>query len=83
VGGRQFGMDLGEGLLELDGPRMDDALPRRLPEKLFATLLDPASVRVERIVSHGHASPKGLWYNQDRHAWVIVPRRSFCSTCRK
>ena len=38
-------------------------LPRRLPDELFTTLLDAASVRIERIVSHGHASPVGFWYN--------------------
>ena len=47
-------------------------LPRRLPAELFTTLLDAASVRIERIVSHGHASPEGFWYDQDRHEWVIV-----------
>ena len=47
-------------------------LPRRFPDELFTTLLDAASVRIERIVSHGHASPEGFWYDQDRHEWVIV-----------
>jgi cupin 2 domain-containing protein len=28
--------------------------------------------RVERIVSYGHASPDGFWYDQDRHEWVVV-----------
>jgi cupin 2 domain-containing protein len=32
-------------------------LPRYLPDELFTTLLDAAKVRIERIVSHGHASP--------------------------
>jgi cupin 2 domain-containing protein len=47
-------------------------LPRRLPDELFTTLLDAASVRIERIVSHGHASPEGFWYDQDQHEWVMV-----------
>lgn len=29
-------------------------------------------VRVERIVSHGHASPPGFWYDQDETEWVMV-----------
>jgi cupin 2 domain-containing protein len=29
-------------------------------------------VRIERIVSHGHASPEEFWYDQDRHEWVVV-----------
>ena len=30
------------------------------------------SVRVERIVSQGQASPPGFWYDQDEHEWVAV-----------
>lgn len=47
-------------------------LPRHLPDELFTTLLEAANVRIERIVSHGHASPAGFWYDQDRHEWVVV-----------
>jgi cupin 2 domain-containing protein len=47
-------------------------LPTHLPDELFTTLLESASVRIERIVSHGHASPAGFWYDQDQHEWVIV-----------
>jgi cupin 2 domain-containing protein len=47
-------------------------IPPNLPDELFATLLDADGVRVERIVSHGHASPDGFWYDQDRHEWVMV-----------
>jgi cupin 2 domain-containing protein len=47
-------------------------LPRHLPDELFTTLLDAANVRIERIVSHGHASPEGFWYDQDQHEWVVV-----------
>jgi len=47
-------------------------LPAHLPDELFATLLDTADVRIERIVSHGHASPEGFWYDQDQHEWVVV-----------
>ena len=31
-------------------------------------------MRIERIVSQGHASPPGFWYDQDQHEWVIVLR---------
>ena len=29
-------------------------------------------MRIERIVSQGHASPEGFWYDQDQHEWVLV-----------
>jgi cupin 2 domain-containing protein len=47
-------------------------IPRLLPAELFSTLLDAAKVRVERIVSHGHSSPEGFWYDQDQHEWIVV-----------
>ena len=40
-------------------------LPHHLPDELFTPLLD-AAVRIERIVSHGHASPADFWYDQPR-----------------
>ncbi len=33
-------------------------IPTRLPDELVTTLLEAADVRIERIVSHGHASPE-------------------------
>jgi cupin 2 domain-containing protein len=47
-------------------------IPRHLPDELFTTLLAAANVQIERIVSHGHASPAGFWYDQDQHEWVMV-----------
>ena len=46
--------------------------PTDLPGELFETLFEAKNLRIERIVSHGHASPEGFWYDQDRHEWVIV-----------
>ena len=48
------------------------ALPSNLPDELFTTLLEADNLRIERIVSHGHASPEGFWYDQDRHEWVVL-----------
>ena len=42
------------------------------PQELFQTLLDSPHVRIERIVSHGHSSPEGFWYDQDWHEWVLL-----------
>jgi hypothetical protein len=47
----------------------DDAVP-------FLLVLDTESVRVERIVSHGHASPQDFWYDQDQHAATDCRRSS-------
>ncbi len=47
-------------------------LPANPPEELFTTLLQAPGVRVERIVSHGHQSPDGFWYDQPESEWVVV-----------
>jgi cupin 2 domain-containing protein len=47
-------------------------VPPNLPDERCTTLLDAANVRIERIVSHGHASPEGFWYDQNQNEWVVV-----------
>lgn len=47
-------------------------LPVRADEERFEPLLEAAGVRVERIVSHNHASPEGFWYDQPADEWVMV-----------
>lgn len=51
---------------------MSTDLPSALPAEVLTTLLDAATVRVERIESYGHASPHGFWYDQDQNEWVMV-----------
>ncbi len=47
-------------------------IPADLPEELVETLTEGGGVRIERIVSRGHCSPEGFWYDQDSDEWVIV-----------
>jgi cupin 2 domain-containing protein len=47
-------------------------LPPHLPQELSTTLLAAGDVRIERIVSHGQASPEGFWYDQTQGEWVVV-----------
>ena len=49
-------------------------LPRHLPDELVESLVSATHVRVERIVSHGHASPAGFWYDQPRSEFVVLLR---------
>lgn len=45
-----------------------------LPQEIVTTLIESAAVRIERIISTGHCSPPGFWYDQDEHEWVLVLR---------
>ena len=38
----------------------------------FHALLDADGLRIERIVSRGHASPEGFWYQQVWDEWVLL-----------
>src|SRR5689334_15586792 len=35
-------------------------------------LVEMPNLRLERIVSHAHASPDGFWYDQERAEWVLL-----------
>lgn len=47
-------------------------IPSRLADEQFADLFTRPGVRIERIVSTGHASPDGFWYDQPHDEWVCV-----------
>jgi len=47
-------------------------IPERLAEEQITPLLTAPNIRIERIVSRGHASPPGSWYDQPQAEWVIV-----------
>ncbi|TWT61432.1 cupin domain-containing protein [Rubinisphaera italica] len=47
-------------------------LPDKISEELITILAENSHVRIERIVSTGHANKKGFWYDQEEHEWVIV-----------
>ncbi|QEM68906.1 cupin domain-containing protein [Geobacter sp. FeAm09] len=47
-------------------------VPHDLPAELFETLANKGAVRIERILSRGHATPDGEWYDQDRDEWVLL-----------
>lgn len=49
-----------------------DGLPGELENERVERLAGRGAVRVERIVSRGHASPPGFWYDQDEDEWVVV-----------
>jgi cupin 2 domain-containing protein len=51
-----------------------DDLPARLPAERVDVLVTAPGVRIERIVSTGHVTPPGEWYEQDTDEWVVVLR---------
>ena len=47
-------------------------IPADLPAELTEELVRSEHVRIERIVSRGHTSLPGFWYDQEENEWVVV-----------
>jgi len=41
-------------------------------DEVFEELVSAGGVKIERIISEGHSSPEGLWYDQEQEEWVMV-----------
>ena len=56
-------------------PRAQNLLadvPAQLPEELVEVLTRSRGLRIERIVSRGHSSPRGFWYEQAENEFVLL-----------
>jgi cupin 2 domain-containing protein len=51
-------------------------IPKNLSDELFETLIQTSNFRIERIVSNGHCSPEGFWYDPDDNEWLILLKGS-------
>lgn len=48
-------------------------IPSDLPEEAFELLAEGSGrIRIERIISRGHASPEDHWYDQESTEWVAL-----------
>jgi len=47
-------------------------ISKELKEELFETLINSKTCKIERIISKGHVTPKGKWYDQDKNEFVLL-----------
>ena len=47
-------------------------IPDEIDEEVFTPLIEKGNLKIERILSKGHTSPKQGWYDQKQDEWVIV-----------
>lgn len=47
-------------------------LPSAADGEVLDTLLSRDGLQIERIVSHGQATPEGEWCDQENDEWVVV-----------
>ena len=53
-------------------PNLFADIPPELPQEVIEPLLRSEHVRIERILSHGQASPADFWYDQEEAEWVLL-----------
>lgn len=51
-----------------------EGIPEVLLEEWVDILCRQPGLRIERIVSRGHSSPPGFWYDQPEHEFVLLLR---------
>jgi len=47
-------------------------IPKNLQEEVFEDIINTKNLKIERIISKGHTTPKSQWYDQENSEWVIV-----------
>jgi len=47
-------------------------VPSGASEEVFTALLERPVLKIERIVSNGHASQPGFWYDSAWEEWVLL-----------
>jgi len=47
-------------------------IPASLPNELLEDIISTENFRIERIISRGHTTPKGEWYDQDKNEFVLL-----------
>jgi cupin 2 domain-containing protein len=53
-------------------PNLFADIPETVLSEQVVALLSRPGLRIERIVSTGHASPPGFWYDEPAAEWVVV-----------
>ena len=47
-------------------------LPVDLEDEVFEAIVNTGELKIERIVSKGHVTPQGQWYDQALSEWVML-----------
>ena len=58
--------------MPLRAENLFEHIPAVLPDEIIRILAVRGGVRIERIVSDGHVTPPGEWYDQEWDEWVLL-----------
>jgi cupin 2 domain-containing protein len=62
--------------MDINSSNLFKNIPFELKDELIDILFEGKDIRIERIVSKGHSSPSGFWYDQDKNEFVIILKGS-------
>jgi len=48
------------------------SIASEIKEEIFEEILSKDGVKIERIISDGHITPEGKWYEQETDEWVML-----------
>ena len=51
-------------------------IPKELSRELIENIASSNEIKIERIISKGHKTPKDSWYNQDKREFVLLIKGS-------
>ncbi len=49
-----------------------DSIPESMPDEVFQDIIKSSGFRLERIISRGHSTEPGKWYDQEEDEWVML-----------
>ena len=51
-------------------------IQKHVPDEILENILQTDQFKIERIISRGHSTADGKWYDQDKNEWVMVLKGS-------
>lgn len=58
--------------MDLKPQNIFENIPKALPDEQIEQISGNGNVKIERIISRGHSTPEGYWYDQDQNEYVIL-----------
>ncbi len=58
--------------IEMEKGNIFAPAPSYLPAEIVELLAGSPRAKIERIISLGHHSPEGFWYDQEQNEWIML-----------
>lgn len=55
-------------------PNLFSDVPSDFPDEVFQEIVSRPGIRIERILSNGHTTENGKWYDSNQNEWVLIAK---------